>query len=112
MKSGRLIASLLLSVFLIDFARSQSGVESPVAKIGPELDLEKLLAARLNSEELRQGWIRLFDGQTLMGWTKTDGANWRVKDNAIVATEGTNSLLCTSVPFSDYEVSLDFRIQL
>jgi hypothetical protein len=111
MKSGRLIASLLLSVFLIDFARSQSGVESPVAKMGPELDLEKLLAARLNSEELRQGWIRLFDGQTLMGWTKTDGANWRVKDNAIVATEGTNSLLCTSVPFSDYEVSLDFRAE-
>ena len=113
---SRFVASLLLSVIFTGLVRAQTGSEPPVAnigleKIGPELDLEKLLAARLSEEELRQGWIRLFDGQTLTGWTKTDGANWAVKDNSIVATEGTNSLLCTSVPFSDYEVSLEFRAE-
>lgn len=111
MKSGSVMVSLLLSLFLIDFAPAQTGTEPVIAKTSPELDLEKLLEARLSDEELQQGWIRLFDGQTLMGWTKTNDANWQVKDNSIVATEGTNSLLCTSVPFSDYEISLEFRAE-
>ena len=76
-----------------------------------DVDLEKLLAARLPVDELQQGWIRLFDGQTLMGWTPTSEANWHVKDQTIIATEGANSLLCTSVPFTDYEIALEFRAE-
>lgn len=111
MKWGRVVTGLLLSVFFIQQVRAQTVAEPLVANSSSELDLERLLATRLSDEELREGWIRLFDGQTLMGWTPSDGANWHVVDNTIVATEGTNSLLCTSVPFSDYEVSLEFRAE-
>ncbi len=55
-------------------------------------------------------WIRLFDGQTLMGWEKAGGnANWRVEEGALVADSGDNSLLCTTVPFRDYEIIAEFR---
>ncbi|MFN7875016.1 MAG: DUF1080 domain-containing protein [Pirellula sp.] len=111
MKWGRCVAGLILSFFFTGLARAQTGTEPTVSNSGTQLDLERLLAARLADEELREGWIRLFDGQTLMGWTPSDGANWHVVDNTIVATEGSNSLLCTSVPFSDYEVSLEFRAE-
>jgi hypothetical protein len=111
MKWGRFVTGLLLSLFFIEQVRAQTVAEPSVASSSSELDLERLLAARLSDEELREGWIRLFDGQTLMGWTPSDGANWHVVDSTIVATEGNNSLLCTSVPFSDYEVSLEFRAE-
>ena len=111
MKWGRCVAGLMLSLFFTGLARAQTGTDPAVSNSGGQLDLERLLAARLAEEELREGWIRLFDGQTLMGWAPSDEANWHVVDNTIVATEGTNSLLCTSVPFSDYEVSLEFRAE-
>lgn len=111
MKWGRCVAGVILFVVFTGQVRAQGGVEPAVSNSGGQLDLERLLAARLAEEELREGWIRLFDGQTLMGWSPSDSANWHVVDNTIVATNGTNSLLCTSVPFSDYELLLEFRAE-
>ncbi|MCU0710488.1 MAG: DUF1080 domain-containing protein [Pirellula sp.] len=107
----RLRVVLLFCCLLGESTLAQSEKESSIRSVGAELDLDPLLAARLTEEELKQGWIRLFDGQTLMGWSPTEGANWQVINGAITATEGTNSLLCTSVPFVDYEVSLEFRAE-
>lgn len=111
MKWGYCVAGLILSVLYTGHLPAQTVAEPAVSNSGTQLDLEGLLTARLAEEELRAGWIRLFDGQTLMGWSPSDGANWHVVDNTIVATAGTNSLLCTSVPFSDYELSLEFRAE-
>lgn len=58
------------------------------------------------------GWISLFDGHSLMGWTRhDDGANWSVQEGVITANEGPVDLLCTSVPFADYELEVDFRME-
>jgi len=55
--------------------------------------------------------ISLFDGETLFGWRANEGgANWSVKDGTITADEGPSDLLCTSVPFADYELDLEFRM--
>lgn len=70
--------------------------------------VEALLAARLPAEELEQGWIRLFDGHTMMGWTDAGKANWRVEEGALVADKGENGLLCTTVPFQNYELQVEF----
>ncbi|AMV32886.1 hypothetical protein VN12_12230 [Pirellula sp. SH-Sr6A] len=70
--------------------------------------VEALLAARLPAEELEQGWIRLFDGNTMMGWVDAGKANWRVEDGTLVADQGENGLLCTTVPFRNYELQVEF----
>ena len=44
-------------------------VASRPAAAGPiELSKDGILAAALSQEELAEGWVRLFDGQSLFGW--------------------------------------------
>jgi hypothetical protein len=59
--------------------------------------------------ELAQGWVSLFDGETLFGWTSANEANWRVADGAIVVDQGEPGLLCTTTQFSDYVFHVEFR---
>ena len=57
-----------------------------------------------------QGWIALFDGKTLDGWTVRGGkAEYRVEDGAIVGktVDGSpNTFLCKG-PFSDFELEFE-----
>jgi hypothetical protein len=65
----------------------------------------------LSEDEIREGWIQLFDGQTLAGWTPSSNANWHVNDDGeIEASEGDIGLLLTTVPFADYELKFDYWI--
>ena len=77
--------------------------------LDPTVEVDRLLAMRLPSEDLTVGWIRLFDGQSMMGWRNAGNANWKVEDGALVATEGEPGLLCTSVRFSDFELMLEYK---
>ena len=63
----------------------------------------------LTDEELAEGWIALFDGQTLFGWKAHSQADWHVKDGAIRVTSGEKGLLATTVQFDDYVLKVDFR---
>jgi hypothetical protein len=74
-----------------------------------EVSAEQLLAARLPEAEVTEGWIRLFDGHTLFGWQIAGDANWRVEDGSIVVDQGDACLLCTSVPWKNFELILDFK---
>ena len=65
----------------------------------------------LTEEELRAGWISLFDGRTLFGWDIPEGTNWHVEDGCIVASEGEISLLQTPFSFSDFEFRCEFHMQ-
>ncbi len=66
----------------------------------------------LSPAQAAEGWISLFDGQSLMGWRRhDDGADWQVADGVITASDGPVDLLCTSVPFANYELKLDFRME-
>lgn len=61
------------------------------------------------------GWVSLFDGATLAGWTPVGGpydghARWTVEDGAIVGREGENhagGLLYTEASYGDHEVECD-----
>lgn len=68
-------------------------------------------APNLTEDELREGWISLFDGNSLFGWDVPDAANWRVEDGAIVVDEGKACLLTTPFRFSDYELRCDFHVE-
>jgi hypothetical protein len=63
----------------------------------------------LTDEELADGWISLFDGQSLFGWRAHSKADWEVKDGAIRVSAGEKGLLCTTVPFDNYLLKADFK---
>jgi hypothetical protein len=63
----------------------------------------------LTDEELAAGWISLFDGQSLLGWKAHSKAAWSIKEGAVGDSSGEKGLLCTTVPFDNYELKLDFR---
>lgn len=63
----------------------------------------------LTETELNDGWISLFDGQTLFGWRADSDANWRVEDGCIVVDQGSRGLLHTTTRFADYVLKLEFR---
>ena len=74
-----------------------------------EVTAEQLLAARLPEAEVSEGWIRLFDGHTLFGWQIAGDANWRVEDGSIVVDDGDACLLCTSVPWQNFELVVEYK---
>ena len=63
----------------------------------------------LTDQELADGWISLFDGQTFFGWRPAPGANWRIADGALVVDQGEVGLLCTTTQFSDYVLKVDYQ---
>ena len=63
----------------------------------------------LTPEELAEGWILLFDGQTLFGWKAASEANWEVSDGVISVSQGEPGLLCTTSQFGNYVLKVDFR---
>lgn len=83
----------------------------PVAETPKEfvVDADQLLKAALTEEQLKEGWVSLFDGQSLYGWFIVDTANWRVEDGVIKVDSGAKSFLCSSLQMADYELKVDFR---
>lgn len=66
---------------------------------------------KLTNEQISEGWIRLFDGETFFGWKPNNDVNWKITDGVIHADKGEPGLLCTTVEFSDYELLCDFRLE-
>jgi len=64
---------------------------------------------KLTPQELADGWILLFDGETTFGWTAASKANWRVADGIISVSEGEPGLLHTTSPFANFVLKVDFR---
>jgi hypothetical protein len=94
---------VLLVPFLLAFSWSTPAVAQTAAKKVTEPP--KLLT----DAELADGWIALFDGQTLFGWKAHSKADWQVKDGAVFISGGEPGLLCTTVEFDNYVLKADFR---
>lgn len=60
------------------------------------------------------GWVSLFDGKTLEGWTQKNGtATYRVEDGTIVGktNEGSpNSFLCSNKEYGDFELEFEVKV--
>jgi len=63
----------------------------------------------LTPEELADGWILLFDGETLFGWKAAAEANWETADGVISVSQGEPGLLVTTSQFGNYVLKVDFR---
>jgi hypothetical protein len=56
------------------------------------------------------GWVMMFDGETLYGWTPIGTANWRLENGAIVADNG-NGFLVSANPYTDFQLRVEFWIE-
>ncbi len=60
------------------------------------------------------GWVSLFDGKSLKGWTQRNGtATYRIEGDTIVGktTEGSpNSFLCTDKIYGDFELEFEVNV--
>lgn len=68
----------------------------------------------LSAEKKADGWIALFDGKTLDGWSIKSGfATYKIEDGAIVGTtapKSPNTFLCTDKNFRDFELTFDVKL--
>lgn len=74
--------------------------------------LPAFLAAQHNSltkEEIAEGWVLLFDGDTLFGWHPQGGANWRASNGLLAAESGESGWLRTGAVFADFHLKTEFR---
>ncbi|MGC1273869.1 MAG: DUF1080 domain-containing protein [Planctomycetaceae bacterium] len=88
--------------------------EDASSQLYPPDDVNKRLSdppKLLSDAQLQDGWIALFDGQTLFGWTANSETDWSVVDGAIVSKPGTPGLLLTTTGFQDYELKCDVWLE-
>lgn len=57
-----------------------------------------------------QGWVHLFDGETLFGWNKLGDADFKAEGGEIVCEKGTGGLLVNSSVFADFELTLQMKV--
>lgn len=55
------------------------------------------------------GWIELFDGKSLAGWTEEQGARWRVSAGELVGDAGSDGWLRSNRQFSDFVLRIEFK---
>lgn len=73
---------------------------------------DKPAKGSLTREQIADGWIRLFDGETMFGWKpNNDENNWQITDGVVHADKGEQGLLVTTTEFADYELRCDFRLE-
>ena len=82
---------------------------SPLAAIAAPGAVPGSAPNTLTSKELAEGWVLLFDGETLFGWQPASKANWKAADGVISADAGEPGLLCTTSQFGNYVLKVDFR---
>ncbi len=70
----------------------------------------------LTKKEKKEGWVLLFDGKTSTGWKSYTGKpfpekGWKIENGVLsVDPAGKGGDVITEEQFSDFELSLDFKI--
>lgn len=63
----------------------------------------------LTQDQIEDGWVSLFDGQTLFGWKAVTDADWKVESGEIRVSGGEPGLLRTTSQFDDFEMTVEFK---
>ena len=70
--------------------------------------------AAMGTARAEDGWISLFDGKSLDGWSVKSGyATYRIEKDAIVGktAEGSkNTFLCTDKQYGDFELTFEVKV--
>ncbi len=66
---------------------------------------------QLTPAEKNAGWVLLFDGESLTGWTTRDQARWDVVDGAITYRAGSGpGFLSTTKSYDNFDLKVDFWV--
>jgi len=63
----------------------------------------------LRPEESAEGWLLLFDGQTLFGWRSLPEAAWQASEGQLASQPGQAALLVSTSQWADFLLQMDFR---
>ena len=73
-----------------------------------------LISPIASAADKAEGWVNLFNGKDLKGWTQRNGtATYRIEGDEIVGKtmEGSpNSFLCTDKLYGDFELTFDVKV--
>ena len=92
-------------------ARPATDKQSAAKPKKPVTNIEAVDFGSLSEAEVADGWINLFDGKSLYGWTANSDAKWRVEDDSIVCDGDIKGLLQSNFQFADYEFKCEFKLQ-
>ncbi len=73
-----------------------------------EEDFSSFVATGISPQEIAEGWISLFDGESFVGWRASTFDGWRVDDGQFISKGDASKLLRTAVQFDDFELRMDF----
>ncbi|HOW68218.1 MAG TPA: DUF1080 domain-containing protein [Candidatus Paceibacterota bacterium] len=83
----------------------------PLALVSPPAIAAEKPSNILPPQEVADGWIQLFDGETLFGWAPRGDARWEVREGAIHYVPGSGGgFLCTTTEFADFKLHTEFWI--
>ena len=95
---------------------SLTGGKILIQSEGAELYVRRVdlrpLSGRVESVASEEGFVSLFDGETLDGWTleKKTGEGYRVEDGKITLPPGGGGNLLTGTEFRDFVFRFEFRL--
>jgi hypothetical protein len=93
----------------IVMTQQAAGADAPADPSQPAAAQSQPTHNSLTPDELADGWILLFDGETMFGWQANSKANWQVADGVLSVSDGEPGLLNTTSPFADFRLKFDFR---
>ncbi len=64
---------------------------------------------RLTPQEIADGWLLLWDGETLFGWESHGAPAWRIANGVLVADSPDGGWLGTTTAFADFVLKAEFR---
>jgi hypothetical protein len=64
----------------------------------------------LGREEISEGWVLLFDGESTFGWQERRGAEAAVVDGALQVVSGERGWLGTTTEFADFVLRMEYRV--
>ena len=65
----------------------------------------------LTPEEVKEGWILLWDGASTFGWEPVARSDWKPSEGALSMASGSYVWLRNQCPFADFVLKADFRIK-
>ncbi len=69
------------------------------------------VAMSAGADSVEEGkWIKLFDNETLYGFSTFGDADWKVDDGNLVAEEGWHGWIATNAQFKDFELQARVRV--
>jgi hypothetical protein len=87
---------------LIIYAGLSAGLALAARPAGPGMN-------RLTPQEISEGWLLLWDGETLFGWEPHGSGVWRIANGALIADSPEGGWLGTTSSFADFILKVEFR---